>query len=164
MKELKNTSVCYPTNETWFINGDLGTGHFVYEVLMNGTQTVVGISENRAELKIYNELNEDVTYLYNVNYDFGDLMVFPRFIIIETDSALKIFDNTPLTSNSYEIIYGELATNNSLEIVINGSQTNIGKSINTIDSITIYNQGADVTSNYAIDIVLGTLTVKPSLN
>jgi hypothetical protein len=75
----------------------------------------------------------------------------------------KVYDGTPLVNDGYELD-GELGINNYLELEIKGSQTNIGKSENTVSSIKIVNAlNKDVTDNYKITYTNGVLFVTPNL-
>ena len=159
-KEYDGTEL---TNDNWILDGVLATGHYISEVVIEGSQTIVGISDNGATFIIYNASNEDVTSHYLINYEYGSLMVYPRYITIETESATKVFDGNPLTNDQYTIT-GSLADDHNLEIIIIGSQTSIGKGINTVDTVAIYNQGVNVSSNYTIKLVLGILTVTPNFD
>ncbi len=149
------------TNTTYLINGSLATGHHVESVIFTGSQTNLGVSKNTATVIIHDENGNNVTSLYSVDYTYGDLTVTPRSITIESADATKVFDGTPLTSDSYLVTSGSLASTDTIEIDITGSQTMIGKSMNTISSITILNNGNNVTSNYIIVTVEGELIVTP---
>ncbi len=150
------------TNENYTIDGNLEVGHSIYQVTFIGSQTNVGLSKNKATIIIHDEQGNDVTYLYKINNVYGDLMVTPRSITITSGSATKVFDNTELTYNDYEITEGSLVLSETIVVDIIGSQLTIGKSVNLIDSIHIYSDGVDVTNNYIINIIEGELSVTPS--
>lgn len=149
------------TNTTYIINGSLATNHHVESVDFTGSQTNSGVSENIATIIIHDENDNDVTSLYSVDYTYGDLTVTPRSITIESANATKTFDGTPLTNDTYVVTNGFLVSTDTIEIDITGSQTTIGKSMNTISSITVLSNGNDVTSNYIIVTVEGELVVTP---
>jgi len=80
-----------------------------------------------------------------------------RPITITSGSAMKVFDNMPLTNNKVEVTEGSWADDEGAELNATGSQTQVGSSPNYFD--IIYN--ANTTgANYDITIVEGTLTVK----
>ena len=149
------------TNDGWFVSGDLAPGHYISEVNVLGEQLSVGMSKNNATIIIFNEFDEDVTGLYNIVNYYGDLMVMPRTLTIESGSASKDFDGTALIDHTY-VMTGSLAPTDSIDVVITGTQTAIGSSVNIIDSIIITNAGVDVTNNYIIEVIEGELTVNPS--
>lgn len=157
-KEYDGTDL---TSAFYSINGSLQAGHTIQSIVFTGAQKTVGTSKNRATLVIVDELGNNVTSLYNITNLFGDLVVTPRTIVIESGSSTRRFNGTPLVNPNYTIISGSLAPNQSIEVVITGSQTSIGSSINTIDSITITHNGVDVTINYIIEIEEGELIVRP---
>ncbi len=148
------------TNSTWIINGTLDANHHVETVNFTGSQLDVGASENTAEIVIFDDLGNDVTSLYSVTTNFGNLIVSPLQITITSDTASKTFDGTPLTADGYTVT-GTLATTDTVVIDIIGSQIGMGTSNNTIESIVILNGTTDVTSNYIIEVVEGTLSVTP---
>ncbi|MDX9808231.1 MAG: transglutaminase domain-containing protein, partial [Acholeplasma sp.] len=150
-------------NHTWHYTGTLAPGHSIVEVNFTGEQTNVGTSKNKALLKIIDGDGLDVTTQYYVVNYYGNLTVTPRAISIESSSATKSFDGTPLTSSIYAITAGSLANTHTIEVVIGGAQVSIGSSVNTIESITILYNGADVTNNYTIEISEGQLTITPPL-
>lgn len=149
------------TNSGYYINGTLAPGHTVQMVNFTGTQTNVGTSKNRANLVIVDENGNNVTALYLVTGIFGDLTVTPRTIVVESSSNSKRFNGLPLTDPTYTISSGSLAPNQSIEVTITGSQSSIGSSINTIETVKITSAGIDVTLNYIIEIEEGILTVRP---
>ncbi|TFZ39953.1 VWA domain-containing protein [Soehngenia longivitae] len=111
---------------------------------------------NAGEHKVYVKVE-------NPNYEdregFGTVKITPRDISIQSQSANKVYDGTPLTKNEFTIINGELVEGEEITVVITGSQTSVGSSKNTIDSISIKSGDTDVTENYNITKVEGTLTV-----
>ena len=149
------------TNDGWNIVGDLGVGHVVHNVNFTGSQTNVGVSRNTVQITIHDEHGEDVTDVYRITNSFGDLVVVPRYIMVVSNSAEKAFDGTSLTDDGYQLLIGTLAPGDTIEISITGSQTGVGQSMNTIESITITNNGTVVTNNYIIDTIEGELTVTP---
>lgn len=151
---LQNTS--YTLTED-----NLAPGHSVLAVVVNGSQTNVGSSSNVASIVIIDELGNVVTNQYTISYDFGTLTVLHRTIEITSGSKTKIFDYTPLTDDSYLITDGQLATTDEIEIVISGSQIYIGRSKNTISSISITRDGTNVSGNYIIVLIEGDLIVNP---
>jgi transglutaminase-like putative cysteine protease len=149
------------TNTNWVLNGSLQEGHVVNSVLFTGEQTNVGTSQNTATIIIHDQFGNDVTSNYNISSLYGELTVYPSEITIQSSSSTKSFDGTALVNQEYEIILGALASTDSIVVTITGSQTGIGKSTNTIESIHIFNNGVEVTFNYTINVIEGELTVTP---
>ena len=81
-------------------------------------------------------------------------------ITITADSGSKVYDGEPLTVISYSI-YG-LPSGYTCTAVCTGSQTDADTSDNVISSYTVYDEaGQDVTGEFTVNTVNGTLTVDP---
>ena len=74
----------------------------------------------------------------------------------------KVYDGKPLTLNDYEL-QGVLVKGDTIQVTVDGSQTEVGESANKVKSYKIVNvSGSDVTSCYVFkDSVDGKLTVTP---
>lgn len=145
----------------YHIEGTLGYNHQVRYIEFVSEITNVGRMLNRASIIIEDEMGRDVTELYYINTYYGELIVTPRYIVIKSADATKIFDGLPLINNNFEIIEGSIVLGDELQVVITGIQSSIGSSENIIESITIYKNGIEITYNYEIDIELGLLIVRP---
>jgi transglutaminase-like putative cysteine protease/uncharacterized protein YnzC (UPF0291/DUF896 family) len=150
------------SNSEWSIIGELAEGHYIDEksLKFTGSRVNVGISKNSAKIVIRDENGQDVTELYSVINEFGDLIVTPRPLKVISKDATKQYDGTPLICHEYEL-EGELAPGDEIQVVISGTQTNVGRSDNLIQSVTISNQSGDATMNYIIECIAGRLTVTP---
>ncbi len=146
---------------SWSMEGELGSGHYVEQVIFDGEQTDVGISKNSARLLIFDEVGQDVTDLYKIDTDYGDLWVIPRYLQIRSGSATKTFDGISLVNSTYEITEGTLVETHRLDVMITGSQTSVGVSTNNIESIRVFDASGEVTDNYSIEIIEGELVVNP---
>ena len=95
----------------------------------------------------------------------GKLTINPRPITITADSASKVYDSEALTKNSYTYTQGTasdeegLVAGQSITAAVTGSQTEIGVSDNVVSSAVIKDNETDVTGNYDISYVKGTLEV-----
>lgn len=138
-------------------SGTLITGHTI-TLTPNAVRTAVGTIPNSVRTVIKDADGNDVTSLYKINENFGELSVTSRKITITADSRDKVYDETPLECNTYTIT-GELANGDVAVVVIAGSQTKIGSTKNRVVSVVIMHGDDDVTKNYSIVTVDGTLTV-----
>ena len=150
------------TNEGYDISTvkPLAAGDSVASVLVEGSQTVVGSSNNVASNAIIlNKKNEDVTNCYNIVFVQGTLEVTPKTVTITADSDTKVYDGTALTKDSYT--NSALGTGDSIEsVTVTGSQTVAGTSDNVPSAAKIVNgEGKDVTGSYVISYANGTLEV-----
>ena len=140
-------------------SGTLITGHAI-TFTPNAVRTAVGTIPNSVRTVIKDADGNDVTALYKINENFGELSVTSRKITITADSRDKVYDGTPLECNTYTIT-GELANGDVAVVVIAGSQTKIGSTKNRVVSVVIMHGDDDVTKNYSIVTVDGTLKVTP---
>lgn len=147
--------------ENYYFDGSLAVGHTIQSIQFTGQQTFVGSSKNRVSIIIIDDNGNNVTGQYLITPYYGDLVVLPRTIVIESGTTTKMFDGTPLENHTYTITSGELASTDTIYIEFSGSQTSVGMSENTIESIRVMNGSTDVTRNYQIEIVEGELIVRP---
>ena len=83
-------------------------------------------------------------------------------LTITADSSSKTYDGTALTDSGYSMTAGTLAAGDSItSAAVTGSQTNAGSSANTASNAVIMHGDNDVTANYDITYVAGSLTVNP---
>ena len=126
-------------------------------------------------------LNKDYEVSYANNIDAGtatitikgigpyfgsrtlDFEILKRKITITLDDATKVYDGTALTSNKFTLTDGTLVEGQKInveDVVADGSQTEAGSSDNNIVSIIVRDSSnVDVTKNYDITSIKGTLTV-----
>ena len=128
---------------------------------MAGSQTNVGSSDNVPSAAVIknSSSDEDVTTNYDITYVNGKLTVNPKAVTITADSDMKEYDGTPLTNDSYTST--QLAEGDHIEsVTVAGSQTDAGTSDNVPSDAVIKNSSdEDVTANYDITYVNGTLIV-----
>ncbi|MBQ7699811.1 MAG: hypothetical protein IJT49_05665 [Clostridia bacterium] len=148
------------TVNTYKTEGLLSTDS-VYSVVIEGSQTQVGTSDNvPKDAVIKTAGGEDVTDNYNIKYEKGTLEVLAVTpLTITAKSASKEYDGTPLTKDEYDV--SGLLEGHSVESVdIKGSQTVCGSSDNVISNAKIVNGiGEDVTSSYNITYQNGKLEI-----
>ena len=130
-------------------------------VTASGEQTDAGSSAVTATFVVKHG-EADVTANYSITVTAGKLTVKPRPISIKAGSASKIYDGRALYASSYTISSGELVKGHKLKAEVSGSRTELGSSVNAVvrSSIKITDSaGKDVTANYEITTVNGTLTI-----
>ena len=183
-KEIAKKAVGYTaTAQTWVYNaathsasntasktsGDLVSGHTASftcsgsvgpAVTNSGTKTLSTVTIKDAN-------NNDVSSNYNISKTNSTLKITARPINITAASDSKTYDGTALTKNSATaeatgtdrgLVSGHVMTG----CTVTGSQTTYGSSNNVPTNATIKTSssgGTDVTSNYAITYVNGTLSV-----
>lgn len=123
----------------------------------------IGNHPHAFDVRITDANGQDVTGWYKYIYNFGCLTIEPRAIVLQAGSASKISDGQALTCNEIEIAQGALIEGDQITAyTVVGSQIAPGTSANVVDlsSIVITNAlGEDVTSNYVLSAMDGTLTV-----
>ena len=102
----------------------------------------------------------DVHHIYNVQRENGELQVTPMPLTVTAGSDSKVYDGTALTKNSYTST-DPAAGDTLASVTVTGSQTNAGSSENIASGAKLVRGDRDVTANYAIEYLPGTLTVTP---
>ena len=122
----------------------------------------IGSIDNAIRFQITDENGKDITHRYAIDCDYGTLTIQPRAITIRTDSAQKVYDGTPLSCNTFEIISGSLCAGEQISIVCT-SMTEVGYSDNYVLECSIYRQEGgsitEVTVCYRIIFDFGTLKI-----
>lgn len=124
--------------------------------------TDVGTVENTIAFTVLDSSGKDVTHRYNIQCDYGKLTLQAREIRIKTGSSTKVFDGTALIDNTYQILNGQLADGDVLELIC-AEIIEIGYTENFVVSYSVTRtvNGAvmDVTNNYRISIEYGSLEI-----
>lgn len=111
-----------------------------YRVVLTptGSNTNVGIVSAGFRATVEDRNGQDVTDEYKIIYEYGKLTMTARPITLKAADAQKVYDGTPLTAPTYEIVEGELCEGDTpARVTVQGSQTLPGTSENIIDIITI---------------------------
>lgn len=91
----------------------------------------------------------------------GKLTINPMPLTITAGSDSKAYNGTPLTNDTFTRT--SLAAGDTLaSVTVTGSQTNVGSSDNVASDAKLVRGDKDVTANYAIEYLPGTLTVTKS--
>ncbi len=146
-------------SDEWSISkGKLQSGHTA-EVEVAGRQKTVGSCVNELSVKIYDAAGSDVTADYNILLDPGTLTVLSRAYEIRSASASKEYDGVPLTAESYIEASGSLAPGHSVRVSFSGSVTDFGTTENKFTARVYDEKNYEVTENYDMICVPGTLEV-----
>ncbi|HEY4712473.1 MAG TPA: hypothetical protein VIH69_07385, partial [Dehalococcoidia bacterium] len=122
---------------------------------LNLTQPPVSYSGNQYRAVFTNALGTATS-------NIATLTVTTRALEITADSDSKVYDGTALTDSGYSITDGTLAAGHTLDsVTVTGSQTAVGSSDNVPSAAVILDGAVDVTANYDITYVNGTLTISP---
>lgn len=151
----------HAASEYEIISGKLPEG-VTLTVTYSGERTDAGEGEASIGLVTFIQDKTDVTANFNLSTQTGKITVSPRPITITAESATKEYDTKALTKNTAKITSGSLVSGHKVSAIVNGSQTEVGTSKNTIKegSVKITDaSGKDVTANYALTLKEGTLEV-----
>ena len=163
-KEVKAgyDGTAHAASEYEIVSGKLPEG-VTLTVTYSGERTDAGEGETSIGLVTFIQDKTDVTANFNLSTQTGKITVSPRPITITAESATKEYDTKALTKNTAKVTSGSLVSGHKVSAIeINGSQTEVGTSKNTIKegSVKITDaSGKDVTANYALTLKEGTLEV-----
>ena len=135
----------------------------------SGTAEVAGTNADTYEMGLSaDDFTNTSGNFANVRFVVTDgfLKITKREVEFTANSASKAYDGKALTDDGYTLTGGSLAENQNETVTVVGSQTLVGSSDNEITEVRIVAGGAvtralgeDVTDNYAITTIKGTLTV-----
>ena len=89
----------------------------------------------------------------------GTIDVEQKTLVFTSDSAETTYSGDALTASGWEITSGQLKEGHIARVVVDGSQTVVGTSLNTLSATIVDEKGADVTDHYQIEYHPGTLKV-----
>ncbi len=151
--------VCHDTITV--IDGSLAPGQHL-DMSATGEITDPGKIPNTIEGTVRNAQNRDVGTNYLITLEPGTLEILPPpVILVTTGSAEAAYTGDPLTCEmiSYQLLSGVLLEGHQILLTSTGSQTEIGKSLNTFDISITDAQGKDAKRFYKIEEELGMLVV-----
>lgn len=139
-------------------SGQLLPNHEI-EIKAFGSQIDVGSSLNTIlESKVTID-GLDVTKNYTIHYVDGQLEVTPRLLSIGTGTDEKIYDGTPLLNETFEILSGSLVEGHRLVVSTHTTLKDVGVIDNQLSLVVLDGSDKDVSSNYTLEYVYGSLTV-----
>lgn len=141
-------------------SGQLLQGH---RIAVTNTTVLddVGTIPNEATASILDESGTDVTHLYDIQFDFGQLWITPISLTITTESAEKIYDGTDLRCAKWEITDGKLPDDAQLTMTDSAVLNRVGTVYNAMQFRITDASSRDITYRYSIDYHYGSLTVQP---
>ena len=142
------------------VKGALKEGHFP-EFDVKGTITNAGEVKNEFDVIIRDGAGNDVTGEYFITKENGTLTVNKVKVTVTSKNDQKAYDGTSLTCDEFTTSPADCKEKFSFDVKIIGSQTDIGKSPNYISSVVVSDfDGVDITENFDINVVEGTLSVQ----
>lgn len=150
---------------------NLAEGHSVQSVESSFTATEAGYYETMIDVSdavIVDAKGNDVTRNYAITYIFGNLRITKRgagerkVLIIARDNTVE-YDGQPHGQNGIDTDY--LAPGHRVaDVTIDGEKINAGRYAALLypyDAVIVYAEGNDVTHNYKLTYVKGTLEITP---
>lgn len=150
---------------------NLAEGHSVQSVESSFTATEAGYHETMIDVSdavIVDAKGNDVTRNYAITYIFGDLRITKRgagerkVLIIARDNTVE-YDGQPHGQNGIDTDY--LAPGHRVaDVTIDGEKINAGRYAALLypyDAVIVDAEGNDVTHNYKLTYVKGTLEITP---
>ena len=135
-----------------------------YQVVLTGTQTLVGESPNTANVKITDKQNgNDITSWFKIEREYGTLKVNLRPLTLRAGSLEEVYEEgkiLTIESDDYKIEEGEVIEGHELFAVVSGTLNSAGYGYTRFDSVEIRdvnNGGKPVTDQYEITLIGGTL-------
>ena len=147
--------------ENGYTQTGLAKDHVIRALTISGSRTNVGEEKLiPSDAKIEDADGEDVTSHYDITYVNASLEIIKKPLTITADSDEKFYDAAPLTKDSYTST--ELAEGEEFKsVTITGTITEVGSENNVPSDAKIVNSDdEDVTANYDITYLNGTLTIK----
>lgn len=83
-------------------------------------------------------------------------------LVYSVQSVTKVYDGTPLVSDEYELISGELIKGHTATVTAVGGQTDVGTGEGSLQVKVTDEKGFDVTDEYAVKVETGALIVSPA--
>ena len=130
-----------------------------------GEQTEAGESDNEFSVIIKDESGDDVTANYAITTVFGELEIYPRPVTIKTETVTSVYDGKPLTGDTADctvVSEKKFLEGHTPTVTLGGSRTDVGESKNSVSEVIVVDEkNKDVTHNYIINYIEGSLIVKP---
>ena len=121
--------------------------------------TNVGKAGNALTFKIYDNSGKDVSSYYKFNIEEGGLEITARQITVQTESGEWVYDGRAKSIVGFKIVEGSLPQGHEANVVDATSITAVGSTANVLTVRIFSYEGEELTSNFTIDYVEGTLTV-----
>lgn len=144
---------------------------FNHKLIVETTGEITNVGSVPHEIKatIVDKSGDDVSNLYNVELEVGELKIIPREMTVFSPGAEKTYDGLPLKKADFAIgdekaVPERLVSGHNVVATYSGSQTDVGQSPNNFSGCDVFDSNNNlVTANYKITYQPGILTVNPIL-
>lgn len=143
------------------IQGSLVEGDEL-EVLFSATQVDVGSTSNKPEISFHNQKGQDVTELYAVTVQSGQLTVEARSLLVQAGSGTYVYTGETLDCRSFTLSPDTpLVEGHSLVLLEATTGLDCGTQKNYQSFAVRNSHGGEESHNYFIRVEVGTLTITP---
>ena len=147
-------------NQWEIVHGSVLEGHQL-EVKCTTEISEVGVHENLANVTVYDDKKNNVSYLYDITIIHGNLEISPIPLHITTGSLTKEYDGTPLSCTTWVLDMGKLGEGESISVINSTTLNTVGSTNNNMTFSVHDKSGNDITSRYAISYTPGQLRITP---
>ena len=152
-----------PLDGAYTISGELSTDTATITDALGTAPSITNVSESpKKYLTAAEQANiTGIPSYYTVIYTPGTLTITKASLTITADSNSKVYDGTPLTDNGWQDTdpVGLKGTDAVKSVTVTGTITNVGTESNVPSAAVVKNGDVDVTANYEIEYVNGTLEI-----
>jgi hypothetical protein len=149
-----------PFNFSYLITGGSLAYSDTLSVDYGSVSSSVGSYSIDGVATIKNKAEEDVTSLYAIHLDSGNMMINKRSIALTSSSASKIYDGSTLAKEEVKLISGNLASGDAISYAFTNEENKyVGDYVNSFTTRITNSDGNDVTASYAISPTYGTLSI-----
>ena len=139
----------------------LAEGHMAV-VASAATVKGIGTYTNELFVSILDENGVDVTENYNISYVYGEINVAKRDISITSGSLNGTYNGQAQGEKGLILVKDQLVGGHKIEATFHNTVIDCGVVLqNSFDALIFDENGVDVTENYEIARVFGTLEVQP---
>lgn len=163
----ESATVVYDGKEQTFENCTVTDGFTLVEghTVAVKTATAVkgeGVYTNEITVTVFDENGKDVTGNYSIAYVSGQITVLKRNITITSGTLDGVYNGQAQGESTLIYAGDELSEGHSIEATFHNTVTDCGVLLeNTFDAVILDENGDDVTGNYEIERLFGTLEVFP---
>lgn len=126
---------------------------YTYDVTVSGIRRSCGHTVTSIQsIRIYDGRSVDVTHLFDITAEAGDLFVYLEELWFASDGQTKVYDGTPITAENVRMVAGNLPEGYSVVLEPTGTQTLVGSVYAAFEVKVMYDAGngylTDRTDNY----------------
>lgn len=148
------------TCDEWILSKGKISPEHTLEVDVRGEQTKAGVSDNVADVVIYDKGGMDVSDQYEIVVDAGKLEVTKKKITVQSYSSSKVYDGTEFSYKQAKLVKGRISRGHNLVTSDFASVSEPGIYPNTFVASVFDEEGNDISDRYEITYEYGELTIR----